>query len=242
MQLLAAILITSLIVIAFFLPAKVLVRMCDGGCGSKLAPYPYTDTIIPESFHSVTERGLKLCLPDYMIWADEDEDAVVYTNDCNASEPHAEVRVEYTDVAEMFDHNAVKPEYITEGIWAFDRSVPETEYELWDFILNLTEDDYHAVWHRFLPKNARAESLYLKTVKTKNEICNKVGNVYQFENETAKGFVILNVEETHSPQLYELFLWLYDKDDLNRSCGAILVSDDFQVIKQIANSAEILPK
>ena len=247
-------LLASMLLFAIFVPTKALVRLPGDEYNLTSVPFPYTDTKLPENYVPVEERGLRLYLPDDMTETGHIQGTVIFSGKNESASKKLQTQVMFRDVASNFDHQRIKPEYLEEGIWAYHRSAPETEYELWDFILNLTEDDYDSKWPKFRPKDARASSLYTVSMGIKRDIwhgktriCSEPENgnyltkeIYSFENETAKGFLILRETQETAPKKYALYLWLYDRNDLNRSCGALLFSEDMQTLHQIANSAQIV--
>lgn len=245
---------------AIFLPEKLFVRITSKEHTQTLSrtvgPYPFSDTMMPENPRACENETLRLNLPGNLNYIKTDAHGLLYANADEALMNKAQVYVNFTTVSASYGFERIKPVYLEEGIWAFNRSMPENEYELWEFILNLTEDQFDERWPSLRPEAARSRSLYVTAIGAKEKVwkcktekqyafCNeayRTEDIYQYENETAKGFVIQREKEDTVPAQYSLDLWLYDKNDLNRSCRAILISEDIQLLAQIANSAEILPE
>lgn len=245
---------------AIFLPEKLFVRITSKDhmqtLSQTVSPYPFTDTIQSENPGVCDNGTLRLNLPDNLEYVQTDQHGLLYTNAAEALMNTAQVYVKFTSVSASYGFERIKPVYLEEGIWAFNRCMPENNYELWDFILNLTEEQFDERWPSLRPEDSRSRSLYITAIGAKEKVwkcktekqpafCNeayRTDDIYQYENETAKGFVILREKEDAFPEQYSLDLWLYDKNDLNRSCRAILFSKDIHLLTQIANSAVILPE
>lgn len=241
---------------AIFLPEKLFVRIFHTDYSQKVTnPYPFSDTLMPENPTMCEGGRMRLYLPGNLNYINTDAHGLLYTNADEGLMETTRVYVKFTSVSASYDFGRIKPVYLAEGIQAFNRTMPDNEYELWDFVLNLTEDQFDERWPSLKPKDARSRSLYVTAIGAKEKVwkcktekqqvfCNeayRTEDIYQFENETAKGFVILREKEDAFPEQYSLDLWLYDKNDLDQSCRAILISEDMHLLTQIANSAEILP-
>ena len=240
---------------AIFLPEKLFVRISSSNYSQTVSPYPFSDSVLPEDPVPCEDDSLRLYLPGNLRYAGTDAHGLLYTNAGEGLMHTTQVYVKFTSVSASYNFGRIKPVYLAEGIGAFNRTMPDNEYELWDFVLNLTEDQFDERWPSLRREDARSRSLYVTAIGAKEKVwkCNtkrqyvfcreafRTEDIYHFENETAKGFVILREKEETVPVQYSLDLWLYDKNDLNRSCRAILLSEDLQLLTQIANSAEMKP-
>lgn len=247
----------ALFIVAFviFVPQKWIVRMNHNDINRTVSPYPFTDTKIPDDPVSCSDPDLRLYLAGNLEYAGTDERGALYTNAAEGLEHTTQVSVKFSAPAASYNDWRIRSVYWEEGIWAFHCEMPKNAYEVWDFILNLTEEQFDERWPGLLSKDARAGSLYVTAMGTKEKVwqCKtekqtafaneayQTKDIYHFENETAQGFVILREKEEAFPAQYALELWLFDKNDLNRSCRAILFSGDIQLLAQIANTAEIVP-
>ncbi len=239
---------------AAFLPEKVFMRIFNSDFNQTVSPYPFSDALLPENPKACEGSSMRLYLPGNLEYVKTDAHGMLYTNANEGLMQTTQVHVRFSSLAASYDHCGIKPVYLEKGIWAYNRSVPENEYELWDFILNLTEDQYDEHWPSIKPEVSRAQSLYTTALSAKEKVwkCKtekqavfgneayRTKDIYHFENETAKGFVILREKEETVPVQYSLDLLLFDQNDLDWCSRAVLISEDMQLLTQIANSAEIL--
>ncbi len=247
---LPVLLVGMLFFASVILPEKWVARIRNSHRDQTVSPYPFADAGLPDAPTACeSSSGLRLYLPGDLSYEKTDAKGLLYTDADKGLTQTARVYVKFTKPADSYKQR-VKPVYLEEGIWAFSASKPENEYELWDFILNLTEEQFDEPRQNLSPAVQRARSLYITAVgakenawkrKSLSDDIYRTEDIYRFEHETAKGFVLLLENEESVPAEYALDLWLYDKNDLNRCCRAVLYSGDMQLLAQIANTAEIVP-
>ena len=243
-------LLAWLIVAAIVLPRKTFVAVFYSHSKETTEPYPFADTVLPEHPTVCEGDGLRLYLPGDLTYTGTDAQGLLYTDAKQGLTQTGSVHIRFADVSATYTHK-VQQVYLDEGMWAFSKDKPENEYGLWDFILNLTADQFDEQYPGFSSGVTRSKTLYATAMAAKmkawkdlefGDAVYRVDAVYQFETETAKGFAVRRETEKTLSAQHSLDLWLYDKTDLNRSCRALLFSEDMQLLTQIAGTAEIVTK
>ena len=206
-----------------------------------LSDYPYMQLGTPSDYKPLTELGLQLMVPQSTEKVNQKSSIPVYSNKENKSADEKMLAVAFLDHSSTADMEMIGEEGFTQeefdrGIRGIRRERPSNNYECWNMIYNITPADYnyhkHGTW-----------KFFLQVMKMKDELYPSVGQVgYHFETDAAKGFVFEYGKPDGENENYALLIELYEKDDPNRCHGAIIKSADYKMLKQIANSAQVVPE
>lgn len=206
-----------------------------------LGDYPYAELGTPADYKPLTDFGLQIMVPQSVEKIEKASSIPVYTNRDTKPEGEALLAVAFIDHSAASDMEMIGEEGFTQaqfdrGMRGIRREKPANNFECWDMLYNLTPADYnyhkHGTW-----------TFYLQLMRMKDELYPSVGQVgYHFENDTAKGFVFEYGKPDANNDKYALLIELYGKDDPDRCHGVIIKSADYDMIKQIANSAQVVPE
>ena len=208
---------------------------------SVLGEYPYAALGTPEKSRLLTEYGLQLIVPEGVEPVNKKTSLKIYTNKDNTAGDEAVIAIAFIDHSDTPDMELISEKGFTQedfdrGMRGIRRKKPENNYECWDMIYNLVPAEYNYHKHG-------TGKFYLQVMKMKEELYPSVGEKgYHFENDTAKGFVLEYGKPDGESKNYALLIELYGKDNLNRCHGAIIKSEDYDILKQIANSARVVPE
>lgn len=235
----AAVLLTWLI--APGLPVRIIANRMFSYQDTVLGDYPYAEIGTLSDYKPVTEYGLQLMLPQSAEKLDKSSSLKIYSNKDSKPASEETLAVAFLDHSaaedmELIGENGFTQEQFDRGMRGIRRAKPNDNYECWDMLYNVTPSDYnvrkHGTW-----------KFYLQLMRMKDELYAGVGEVgYHFENDTAKGFVFEYGKPGADSSNYALLIELYGKDDLNRCHGALIKSKDYDMLKKIANSAQVVPE
>lgn len=189
-----------------------------------------------DDFREVSVYGLSLKLPPDMLPSNPDDphphlfatqktpkSGVGFMTEKNPDPPF-----------EMLSEKGFTQEQVDKGMRGINLKKPENNYEFYDFTYHLTSSTYrlgkHGTW-----------KFFISMAKGKEVLFDTIDSVYPLETEHGKGFILLyKLPEGKSPN-YKLVAELYDKENLNRCAHALISSPSYELAKQIAYSAEIVP-
>lgn len=201
---------------------------------TKLTPYPFEGFGTPEEYQVLTDYGVSLHVPKSTHINNPDASIRLYVAD-GADDPRiviAFIPSEETPHFEFIGEDAFTQEEIDKGFPRLCGESPKTNYDMWNLIYNFTPDDYnfhkHGTW-----------KLYINLLNMKETIYPAVGGAgYPFDTENAKGFCFYYGKPHGDSNTYALLLELFDRQDLNRKVSVLLKSEDFDILKEIVNSAD----
>ena len=227
------------------LPAYLAVNRICTYRDTVLQDYPFEEKGTPADWVPVAEDGLQLSLPASVKKVERDGleklSVKIYANTDVAEGENADPKVVFMDNSdlpkmEFIGENGFTQEQFDRGMRGIRTEKPENNYEFWRILYDVTPKDYnfhkHGTW-RF----------YYQLMQMKEEMYPAIGGSgYHFETENAKGFVLNYGKPERANEYYALLIELYDKNDLDRRCSAIVKSKDETMLHQIANSAQIVPE
>ncbi len=228
-----------LIVLLFYLffpgvPAIIYARHRFEYLNAKLTPYPFEGYGIMEDGKELTDCGMTLRVPESMHLNNPESNIRLYVSDGGESERVVIAFINQDEPRfEFIGENGFTQEEIDRGCRGIRREKPQNNYEMWDLIYNFTPEEYnyhkHGTWRFFINLLNMKETIY--------PAIGEVG--YPFDTEKAKGFCFYYGKPHGEVRTYALLIELYDRENLNRKAAVMLKSEDFDALKEIANSAEI---
>ncbi len=135
---------------------------------------------------------------------------------------------------EMIAENRYTPEQVETGMRGIDLKKPENNYEFFDLTYRLTAGKFRLGKHGATP-------FFISMAKAKELLFDAIESAYTLETEHGKGFLLIYKFPEGNNKNYKLVAELYDKQNLNRQAQAIIASPSYDLAKQIAYSAEIVP-
>ena len=189
-----------------------------------------------ENFKKISAYGLSLLVPpDFMPTDPEAPNPYLFTTQNSPKSGIAFMaEKDPNPPAEMYEEDRFTPEEVEKGMKGIDLKKPENNYEFYDLTYRLTADKIRLTKHGTWP-------FFISMAKGKEVLFDAIDSAYSFETEHGKGFIILYQQPEGKSQNYKIVAELYDKENLNRAAHAIISSPSYELAKQIAYSAEIVP-
>lgn len=187
-------------------------------------------------FQEVSVYGLSLKLPPDMVpsKADDPHPSIYVSQDSPKSAVGFMAEQNPDPPFEMLAENRYTPEQVETGMRGIDLKKPENNYEFFDLTYRLTPSRFRLTKHGASP-------FFISIAKAKETFFDEVESVYSFETEKGIGFILLYKLPEGKSKNYKLVTELYDKQNLNRAAHALISSPSYDLAKQIAYSAEIVP-
>ena len=204
---------------------------------TKLTPYPFEGYGTPENGKELTAFGISLTVPESTHLHDPDSSSRLYVSDGSESERVAIAFIDQDEPRfEFIGEDGFTQEEFDRGCRGLRRGKPQNNYEMWDLIYNFTPEEYnyhkHGTWRFFINLMNMKETIYPAVG----------GAGYPFDTENARGFCFYYGKPQGAARNYALLLELYDRENLNRKTTVLLKSEDFDILKEIVNSADIVPQ
>lgn len=202
--------------------------------------FPYNEIQTPENWKTIECEGLTLKVPEEIGNLYPDDESVVKKRLFGDSEKNTTIFfTEKTelDLSSIFAERRLIEKDIQKAMKSINYKYPENAYEFFDMAFNVTSDDFGIL------KHGKSLLLILQIAETKEMLyitetadCDEV---YSFETENGIGFLTLYGKPNDKTNNYSYYVELYDKNNLNSYCFAIVKSTDKETALKIAETAEI---
>lgn len=202
--------------------------------------FPYDEIQTPENWKTIECEGLTLKVPEEIGNLYPDDESVVRKRLFGDSEKNTTIMFsEKTeqDFSSIFDDERLTEKAIQKAMKSIDYKYPENVYEFFDMAFNVTSDDFGIL------KHGKSPLLIFQIAEMKELVYNTetadCDEVYSFETENGIGFLTLYGKPSDKTDNYSYYVELYDKNNLNSYCFAIVKSTDKETALKIAETAEI---
>lgn len=233
------ILLILMYVFGFQLIAKIYVNNKYEHINCTAKEFPYDEIQTPENWKTVECEGLTLKVPDEInnLYTDGDSEARkrVFADDEQNTTVFFAEKTEHDFSLESFDADFLEKDF-RKAMKSVDYKYPENTYEFFDMAFNVTSDDFGIL------KHGKSPLMIIQIADMKEIVYNSetvdCDEVYSFETEYGIGFLSLYGKPNDKQDKYSYIVELYDKDDLNSYCFAIVKSTDKETALKIAETAE----
>lgn len=189
-----------------------------------------------EDFREVSCYGLSLMLPPDMqpskpddphpylyVTQDSPKSGIVFMKEQDPDPPF-----------EMLSEKGYTAEQVEKGMRGIDLKKPENNYEFYDLTYRLTAHTFRLGKHGITP-------FFISMAKGKELLFDEIESAVRYDTEHGKGFLLVYKLPEGSSRNYKLVVELYDRENLNRAAHAMISSPSYDLAKQIAYSADIVP-
>ncbi len=224
----------------FQLIAKIYVSSKYEHINCTVKEFPYDEIQTPENWKTIECEGLTLKVPEEINNLYPDGESEVKKRCFGDTEKNTTIFfTEKTedDFSLAFNAFVDVEKDIKKSMKSIDYKYPENVYELYDMAFNVTPEDFGTLKHGKSPLLiVQIADMKEIVYSTETADCDEV---YSFETENGIGFLTLYGKPNAKTDNYSYYVELYDKNNLNSYCFAIVTSTDKETALKIAETAEI---
>lgn len=202
--------------------------------------FPYDEIQTPENWKTIECEGLTLKVPEEINNLYSDGESEAKKRCFGDTEKNTTIFFKEKtedDFSLAFNAFVDVEKDIKKSMKSIDYKCPENVYELYDMAFNVTSEDFGILKHGKSPLLiVQIADMKELVYSTETVDCDEV---YSFETENGIGFLTLYGKPNDKTDRYSYLVELYEKDNLNSYCFAIVKSTDKETALKIAETAEI---